>query len=154
MTQAGLYEAQEAFPAAISVYERLLKDKPNSEIVANNLASLIAEEAQDEDALRRAYTLAKRFRTSKVPYFKDTLGWIHYRLGEYELATPLLREAAEQVPNMAILRYHLGMAYKAEKDTEKAVMELKMALKLGENQNFAQKDEARKALAELGVNLN
>ncbi|MEX0828203.1 MAG: tetratricopeptide repeat protein [Haliea sp.] len=148
ITQAGLLEAKGAYKDAISIYEKLLEDRPNSEIVANNLASLIAEESDDEKDLRRAYTLAKRFRNSKVPYFLDTLGWIHYRLGEYDLATPLLRMAVEKDPNAAILRYHLGMAYKAENNRDMAVKELEQAVALGSKQHFSQTDAAEKALVE------
>jgi tetratricopeptide (TPR) repeat protein len=146
LTQAGLYEVGGQAEKAIAVYEKLLMERPNSEVVANNLASLIAEEAQDEESLRRAYSLAKRFRNTNVPFFKDTLGWIHYRLGEYELATPLIRDAADELPNLAIVRYHLGMAYKAENNLQEAEKELEIALQLGEAQNFTKLEETKQAL--------
>ena len=149
LTQAGMFESQGKFDEAIATYEKLIESRPNSDVVVNNLASLIAEGAEDEEALRRAYALAKRFRNSKVPYFKDTLGWIHYRLGEYDLATPLLLGAVDQLPNMAILRYHLGMAYKAQNNMDAAKVGLEAALKLAETQSFAQKTEAQKALDEI-----
>ena len=149
LTQAGLYEANGEADNAIAIYEKLLVDRPNSEIVVNNLASLIAEGAQDEESLQKAYALAKRFRNTKVPFFKDTLGWIHYRLGEYEMATPLIREAAEALPNMAIIRYHLGLAYKAENNFAEAEKELVAALKLAERQSFAQVEETKQALKEV-----
>ena len=149
LTQAGVFESEGQIAEAISTYEKLIESRPNSDIVVNNLASLIAESAENEDDLRRAYALAKRFRNSKVPYFKDTLGWIHYRLGEFDLATPLIQDAAEKIPNMAILRYHLGMALIAEKKMDAAEAELEAALKLGETQPFLQKSEAQKALDEI-----
>ncbi|USG61302.1 tetratricopeptide repeat protein [Sneathiella marina] len=149
LTQAGLFEANGEADNAIAIYEKLLVTRPNSEIVVNNLASLIAEGAEDEESLRRAYALAKRFRNTKVPFFKDTLGWIHYRLGEYEMATPLIKEAAEALPNMAIVRYHLGLAHKAENNFNEAEKELEAALKLAEQQNFSQVEEAKLALEEV-----
>tara|TARA_R110002074_G_scaffold97065_2_gene210725 strand:+ start:1980 stop:4412 length:2433 start_codon:yes stop_codon:yes gene_type:complete len=149
ITQAEIYEVSGANFDAIKIYEELLEERPNSEIVANNLASLIAEEAQSDADLQRAYALAKRFRSSKVPYFMDTLGWIHYRLGEYEMATPLLRSAVERAPDKAILRYHLGMAYKAENNRDKALKELEQAVTLADSQHFPAREEAEKAIAEL-----
>ncbi len=149
MTEAGLLESEGAYRDAIKIYEKLLEERPNSEIVANNLASLIAEDSDEERDLRRAYTLAKRFRNSKVPYFLDTLGWIHYRLGEYDQAIPLLRKAVENEPKAAILRYHLGMAYKAENNRDKAIRELEQAVTLGRTQHFAQTEAAEKALADV-----
>ncbi len=154
LTQAGIYELNGNLTEAIATYEKMLKTRPNSEIVVNNLASLIADEAVDKEGLRRAYTLAKRFRSTKVPYFKDTLGWIHYRLGEYELAIPLLKEAAEQLPALPILQYHLGMAYKADNNKAEAMTALEAALKLANNKNFPQAEEAKKALDELRASPN
>lgn len=149
ITQAEIYESSGANSDAIKIYEELLEERPNSEIVANNLASLITEEAQSDADLQRAYALAKRFRSSKVPHFMDTLGWIHYRLGEYEMATPLLRLAVEKAPDIAILRYHLGMAYKAENNRDKALKELEQAVTLADSQPFPVREEAEKAIAEL-----
>lgn len=149
MIQAGLYESEGDYSAAIEVYEMLLEAKPNSEIVVNNLASLVAEHAENEDELQWAYTLAKRFRNSKVPYFQDTLGWVHYRRGEYNMATPLLRSAVDKEPNVAILRYHLGMAYKAEGNRNNAIRELDQAVTLGKTQPFSQIKDAEKTLSEL-----
>jgi putative PEP-CTERM system TPR-repeat lipoprotein len=149
MIQAGVYESAGDIVNAIEIYEKLLELRPNSEIVVNNLASLIAEHAENDAELQWAYTLAKRFRNSKVPYFQDTLGWIHYRLGEIDMATPLLRSAVDKEPQVAILRYHLGMSYKAEGDREKAIRELEKAIALGETQQFSQLEEAQRALSEV-----
>ena len=149
MIQAGVYESDGDYSAAIEIYEKLLEERPNSEIVVNNLASLVAEHAENEDELQWAYTLAKRFRNSKVPYFQDTLGWLHYRLGEYNMATPLLRSAVDKEPNVAILRYHLGMAYKAEGNRNNAIRELDQAVTLGKTQPFSQIKDAEKTLSEL-----
>jgi tetratricopeptide (TPR) repeat protein len=149
MMQAGLYESDGKFSDAIRIYEKLHESRPNSEIVINNLASLIAEEADSDAELQWAYTLAKRFRNSRVPFFQDTLGWIHYRLGEFDIATPLLRSAVDKEPNMAILRYHLGMSYKAEGKRDNAIRELDQAVTLGKTQQFPQIADAEKALSEL-----
>src|SRR5690606_21434900 len=111
----------------------------------NNLASLIAETSDNEEELRWAYTLAKRFRNSKVPYFLDTLGWIHYRLGEYEMATPLLRRAVEHGRQAALLRHHYGMSLKAENNRDLSNKELEQALALSEAHNFTRTLEARQA---------
>ncbi|MBL4665877.1 MAG: tetratricopeptide repeat protein, partial [Sneathiella sp.] len=146
MSQAGIYELKKQFDKAIAIYEKILKTRPNVDVVANNLASLISVVYDDEESLRRAYTYAKRFRTSAVPHFKDTLGWIHYRLGEYELATELLEDAVKKMPEFGTLRYHLGMSYKAENDTQKAIEELTKAVELSKSHPFPEAEEARRAL--------
>ncbi|WP_323762173.1 tetratricopeptide repeat protein [Maricaulis sp.] len=41
----------------------------------------------------------------------DSLGWAHYRLGQYEAAVQALERAAELAPGNATANYHLGDAY-------------------------------------------
>ncbi len=149
MAQAGLYEGQGKYEEAIKIYEGMLARVPNSEVVINNLASLISTVYSDEENLRKAYAYAKRFRSSPVPHFKDTLGWIHYKLGEYELATPLLEDAVKQLPNFALLRYHLGMSYRAENNKERAIEELTKASELAEKQPFPEMQDLEKTLQSL-----
>ena len=60
MMQAGIYEVDGDISAAIAVYEKLLESRPNSEIVVNNLASLIAENAENEVELQGAYRSEER----------------------------------------------------------------------------------------------
>ncbi len=144
MSQAGLFELQEKYPDAIEIYKEILELRPNNDVVANNLASLMSVVHDDEENLRLAYTYAKRFRSSNVPHFLDTLGWIHYKLGEYELATELLEKAVEKMPDFGTLRYHLGMSYLAELNTDKGKAELAKAIEVGESKPFPELEEAKK----------
>lgn len=43
-------------------------------------------------------------------YIVDSLGWAHYRLGEYEEATEILEQAVELQPNDPTINDHLGDA--------------------------------------------
>ncbi len=149
LTEAGIYELQKDYVKAISIYEDALKVRPNSDVVANNLASLISQVYDDEENLRKAYTYAKRFRSSQVPHFQDTLGWIHYRLGEYQLAVTLLEEAVEKAPEFGLLRYHLGMSYKAQNDKKQAMEHLSKAIEISKTRPFAEAEDAKKALEAL-----
>ncbi|WP_159104380.1 tetratricopeptide repeat protein [Sneathiella glossodoripedis] len=149
MSQAGLYELQKDYKAAISVYEDILEERPNTDVVANNLASLMSTVYDDEENLRKAYTYAKRFRSSTIAHFQDTLGWIHYKLGEYELATELLEQAVEKMPEFGTLRYHLGMSYLAESRTDKALTELEKAVEISASNPYPEMDEAKEQLEKL-----
>jgi Flp pilus assembly protein TadD len=140
------YEKNGQIEEAIAAYEAALRTKPDSPAVANNLASLLADYRTDKDSLRRALALADQFRNSSNPAFLDTLGWIHYRLGEFKEATPLLKKAVEGAPQIPVLQYHLGMAYLAENKKSMAKEHLEIALK-DENVSFTGIDDARKALA-------
>ncbi|GLQ07930.1 tetratricopeptide repeat protein [Sneathiella chinensis] len=147
--QANLYESRQEYDRAIAVYDRMAEKQPGSDIVMNNLASLISAHHDDEKSLRKAYGYAKRFKNSPVPHFKDTLGWIHYKLGEVELAKPLLEEAVRKMPGMPQLRYHLGMVYLAVGARKQAGEQLEEALRLAETSEFRERKEAERVLAEL-----
>ena len=76
----------------------MLKEQPGSMIVANNLASLLADHRTDKASLDQANSLALLLRNLRVPQFKDTLGWIAYRRGDYTAAISLLEAAVRQCP--------------------------------------------------------
>jgi tetratricopeptide (TPR) repeat protein len=118
------------YEAAIAEYENMLRQNPGSLIVANNLASLLADYRTDKASLERAYSVAAILRKSPVPSFKDTLGWVYHRSGDYKGAISLLEEATAALPNRALIRYHLGMTYIATGQLEKASEQLKKASEL------------------------
>jgi predicted Zn-dependent protease len=129
LMRAGILELKQDYNGAISEYESMLAKDPGSLIVANNLASLLADYRTDNDSLKRAQSLAERLQQSPVPQFKDTVGWIDYRTGNYKDAVPLLEQAVTALPNQANVHYHLGMAYIASGEPAKASAQLDLALK-------------------------
>ena len=133
LTLAGTLELRGDFDGAITEYEGMLKDQPGSLVVANNLASLLSDHRNDKESLERAYAIAAPLAQSPVPNFKDTLGWLNYRRGDYRNAIPLLEDAAKALPNTALVHYHLGMSYIAAGQSEKALEELKKASALEPN---------------------
>ena len=145
-TKAAILVYQEKFDEAIALYEGLLKERPGADIVVNNLASLLSENRQDKESLKRAYELASRLKDSDLPMFMDTVGWASYKVGKYQEAAPFLEAAVNQRPDMALLRYHAGMNQLALGNKDAARKELQKSLELAQNQPFSRKDEATKAL--------
>jgi Flp pilus assembly protein TadD len=127
----------------------LVRDDPNADIAANNLAALLSEHRNDEKSLAKAHELARRFERSKIPQFANTLGWANHRVGRYSEAEYYLRDAVSRMPNMAIFRYHLGMNYLALQDKEAARRELEKAVELAPVSPFGQLEHAREKLASL-----
>ncbi len=103
----------------------MLKDSPGSLIVINNLASFLADHKTDKDSLQRAHNLAVALKSSQVPQFQDTLGWVEYQSGNYAAAIASLEPAAQKLPNLPLVHYHLGMSYLAAGDQDKANSEFK-----------------------------
>ena len=128
MAFGGALERIGDYEGAISEYEGVLAQEPGSMVAANNLASLLADHRADKSSLERASSLALSLQQSQVPQFKDTLGWVNYRRGDYKTATQLLEQAAVALPDLALIHYHLGMSYAAMGQSAKAAQEYKIAL--------------------------
>jgi tetratricopeptide (TPR) repeat protein len=142
LTLAGIMELTSDYEGAIAEYEKLLTKNPGSIAVANNLASLLADHRTDKESLERAKTLAPILRRSPLAQFKDTLGWVNYRQGDYKAALPLLEEAATALPKVAIVHYHLGMAYLASGQPDKASEQFKFALNQSPDHDLQDKLQA------------
>ena len=85
--------------------------------------------------------------------FADTLGWVYYKKGLFPAAVEQLRKAVTFAANRgqdnAAYRYRLGLALIGMGDRAGARRELEQAVRLGERQNFAQIEDARRALQNL-----
>ena len=110
---AGELERKGDVDGAIVVYEALYEKDSNWAVVANNLASLLANSRTDEASLERAYVIARRLRGSTEPAFQDTYGWVAFRRGNLDDALTHLEPAAAGLPADMSVQYHLAMVYGA-----------------------------------------
>lgn len=114
---------------AIPLYEAMLKRNPGDAAAANNLAYLLTESRpQDKASLERALTLMKAQAGSSNPEYLDTLGWTHYKLGQYAEAVAVLERAVQRAPDAALFHLHLGLALHKQGDAARAQPHLKKAL--------------------------
>ncbi len=125
-----MYENRKDFPKARAFYESMLKKRPNSLSMANNLAFLIGETSSSADDLNKAVALSEKVLKEKPgdSAASDTLGWLYYKQGNYDRALATVSGAYEKNPDNPVLNYHMGMIkYKkglkpdAKKHLEKAV---------------------------------
>ena len=135
-------------PGAVEVYEKTLEKDPDYVPALNNLAYINAFIlGDDEKAIQladRAHSLAP-----KDPGVTDTLGWILYQQREYPRALALLEEAAQGLPGLPEVQYHLGMARAKMGMIEQARAALEQAV--ASEASYRGKEEAIKRLAQLGV---
>lgn len=141
-------ELRQDFEGAIKIYEQLYAADKVSDVLANNLASLLSEHRDDAESLERATVISKRLRSSTNPAFLDTYGWTLYRRGEFERALQPLQQAAAQSAN-PVISFHLGMVFDKLNQRERAIEALERALERGRNSGLPQMDVATEVLARL-----
>jgi tetratricopeptide (TPR) repeat protein len=117
---------------AIEIYEGLYERNSNSVVIANNLASLLADNREDADSIERAYSIARRLRGSEVPALQDTYGWIAFRMGNIEESEPYLAAAAAGMQRNPVVQYHYGKVLSALGRRDDALAQFRKALELVE----------------------
>ena len=133
---------------AEAIYRKLLARHPELQPAANNLAYLlVSKDAPTPEQLTEALALATRASASGDPSSLDTLGWVHYRLGDKDAALQSLRKAHESLPEDTAVTYHLArvLADLGQKDEAR---ELLTAL-LARTQDFPELAQARELLAKI-----
>lgn len=128
MMLANMYTIEKDYVRARSTYEDLVLREPANWKAKNDFACFLADYGTTQD-LDRALALARE--AGKVrpddALILDTVGWIHFRKGNYKQAEELVKQAVAKLPRIGVLRYHLGMIlYRSGKNGE-AKVELQKA---------------------------
>ena len=104
------YERSKQWPKAEADFKKALELNPDQPLVLNYLGySWVDQGLNLEEAfkmLRRAVELRPN-----DGYIVDSLGWAHFKLGQYAEATETLEKAINLKPADPILNDHLGDAY-------------------------------------------
>jgi len=113
--KAMIYESRNNVDAAVSNYERFLalnKMRDASGVqAANNLAFLYAEHKPDRliEALRLAEEANRMSPDNSL--LQDTLGWVYFRLGNYEMAKEVLEKSLSRNAGNPDILLHLAKTY-------------------------------------------
>jgi len=144
------YENLKDYEKAISVYENMIKQFPDDEQVANNLAFLLIEYRSGAEFIKKSLSLLERFKESANPYLQDTFGWALFKAGQFERSIEVLRNAVSIMPDDTDIRYHLGEALYAVGDYSSSRLELEKSLSLVERRGkFTGIERARLLLKEI-----
>ena len=144
---ATSYEFNDNYSAAIDIYRELHQSQPDNLVITNNLASLLSDHGDGKGDLELAKNLSDKLLENKQPVFLDTIGWVNYKLGDYQKAVTYLTQVVEKNPDVSVFNYHLGMAYKMSGDKAKAKTYLEKSL--AGDKPFKEKDLAQAALKDL-----
>lgn len=145
----ALFEKDGAYGKAVDVYERTLAKVPDNWAAANNLAFLASEFPGEEEDLERALSLslhALKLKPSESEIL-DTLGWLYYKLGNFDRARDTLESAAAKAPESPAINYHLGMVHYKTGSVAQAKERIARALAAGEH--FIGKEDAERIIGRL-----
>lgn len=127
-----------------AAYKKAIQAYPTLPLPANNLAYAYAVRGTNlPEALalaHQAIALAQKQNASdmEIAMYQDTLGWVQYHQGDYAGAEQNLLQAADAMPREAEVRYHLGLVYAAQENTDAARSELGHAVLLAQSYAAAQ----------------
>jgi len=157
---AMLLQATGRYNESADFYERVLDIEPNAVVAVNNLAWIMCEE---QGRYAQSLQLAQRGLKITPQYVDlvDTRGLIYYRLGEYDKAVADFTRCIElypaDSPSLTASYFHLGRAFAALGQNDKAVDNLRIALDSStktESLSPADLAEAQRILTELSEKKN
>ncbi|SJM89280.1 putative Tetratricopeptide TPR_2 repeat-containing protein [Crenothrix polyspora] len=151
LSLADFYQAQGEHDLAVSVYEGLLANHPNLDVVINSLAVLLTDHyTSNAQMLSKAVQLTERFKDSDQAYYRDTYAWALIKQGRVNEGVTVLQDVITSLPDVPVFRYHLGVAYANSDNNGSAIAELEQALELANKKGaFPEQKEAKILLDKL-----
>ncbi len=146
-TLALVYEALHKYDDADRIYDTALKVDPKNALILNNYAYSLAERGIDVTRALKMAELAIQLDPKNSAYL-DTIGWVYFKLGDYENAASYVKKAlslrgpADGSP--ATLEEHLGDIYEKMGQKSKALEYWQKALD-HDPSNSSLKDKIEKA---------
>jgi Flp pilus assembly protein TadD len=104
------YERQKAWPKAEADFKKALELFPDQPLVLNYLGYSWVDQGINLDEAFKMLRRAVELRPTDG-YVVDSLGWAHYKLGQYELAVKELERAIELKASDPVINDHLGDAF-------------------------------------------
>ena len=113
-------------------FKKALDINPNDPYTLNYLGYWWAESGLNLDQAIRLIEQAVTLKPNSG-FFVDSLGWVHYQLGNYNLAVEFLEKATTLEPEDALIISHLGDAYWQTKRYKEAQFKWRYALRITED---------------------
>jgi tetratricopeptide (TPR) repeat protein len=108
--QGSIYERQKKFDLAEQAFRQVLQQNPSNSMALNYLGYMLADR---NSHLEEALNLIKKALDLDPQNYNyiDSLGWVYFKLGNYDQAEENLRRAADKAPADATIQDHLGELY-------------------------------------------
>ncbi len=143
MALGDIYYAKGNKKQAEKYYRTVLKIEAGYGPAANNLAYILSKyDNKVAEALSLAQTAVNKQPNDANA--RDTLGWIHYRIGNIYKASVEIEKSLEINPNSAYANYHMGLICYKNKEFNKARAYFLKTLEI--NPDFEEAEETRAML--------
>ncbi|MDA0986228.1 MAG: tetratricopeptide repeat protein [Bacteroidetes bacterium] len=146
LSSLGLeYDNLKEFKKSDEVYEEVLKIDSNNILVLNNYAYSLSERGINLD---KALIMSKKSieRDSTNSSFLDTIGWIYFKMGNFDLAEKFIEKSISKGEVNSIVYEHLGDVYAKKKETTKAKAWWSKALEKDQNNSVLKEKILRSGL--------
>lgn len=124
-----IYDSMDDFTMSDSLYERALLIDSTDVLIANNFAYSLSERGIQLDRALELSEYAVEHDPTNSSYL-DTIGWIHFKLGNFNNAIKFIRMALDEDETNATLFDHLADIYEKMDNKEKAIEYWQKALEL------------------------
>ncbi len=126
---APLYQEKKWLSRSDSLFERILALDPENDIILNNYSYSLAERGiKLEKALLMVQKALKKSPNNS--HFLDTMGWIYYQMGLYELALKYVSQAGQKDDGSWEVADHLGDIHMKLKNVSEAKFYWQKAIQL------------------------
>jgi tetratricopeptide (TPR) repeat protein len=141
-TLALIYDALKRWNDSDRLYEAALKVDANNHLLLNNYGYSLSVRGEQ---LPRALEMSKKAleQQPKNPSYLDTMGWVYFRLGNFDEAKKYIQDAINAGDASAEVNEHMGDVYFKLNDTAKAMEFWKKAVELDSTRESA-KEKIRK----------
>ncbi len=107
---AGAYDKLKMYVYSDSVFQQAIQVDSGNALLLNNYGYSLSERGvRLDDAMKMAQKALAKDPDNGA--YLDTIGWIYYKMGDYEKALEYVKKACEQREDNAVVVEHLGDVY-------------------------------------------
>lgn len=128
-TLAMIYEGMKSYQISDSLYEHALELKPDDPLINNNYSYSLATRGLQLDRALKMVKISITADSLNSSYL-DTIGWVYYMLGKYDLAKDFINKALTLDKKNAVMLEHLADIESKLGNKQKAIELWKKALEL------------------------
>jgi tetratricopeptide (TPR) repeat protein len=131
-TLGMIYDNMKLFSKSDSIYEQSLQFYPDNDLLMNNYAYSLAERGEKLEYALELALKAIAVKPDNGAYL-DTVGWIYYKLDEFQQALTYIQQSLANRENSAVVIEHLGDVYLKLNQVPAALKCWRQSLELAED---------------------